>query len=661
MKLLPTFSNLELSDYPARLKVLLDHHLQQIETLLQATVFTWENLMHPLETMENELTRFFSPIAHLHAVVNTPELRNCYEACLPPLSAYESAIGHNEALYHAITSISTTSLSNTQQNIIKDTLRDFKLSGVALSPKHKKRFEAIQARLSVLTTLFEHHLLDATAAFQYSVTDETLLEGLPPHAKETARALAEKNNQPGYILTLETPCYLAVMTYAHNRDLREKMYHAYVTRASELGPTKGLYDNTNVIEEILALRHEEALLLDYKNYAEVSIATKMVDHTEQVLAFLNELTTRVHGKGQEEYAELLAFAQKHMSMTSISPWDVAYLSEKKQQQELAISQEALRSYFPLPQVMQGFLDIVHRLFNIRLETVPTADVWHETVTCYAVYNSAHQLCGFIYIDWFARPQKRNGAWMDSLQARFRRADGTLQHPIATLTCNFAQTDHLKPAQLSHDEVLTLFHEFGHCLHHVLTDVDYLSAAGTQGVAWDAVELPSQLFENWCWEEETLDLISVNLPRECIQSLQKSRHFQTGLALLRQLLFSLFDFRLHLEYNPKTPHATQALLDEIRKTHEIIKSSPDNRFQHAFSHIFAGGYAAGYYSYLWAEVLSSDAFSRFEQEGLLNQETGMDFLHKILSVGGSIKAAAAFQNFMGRAPTMTAFLKHRGIN
>ncbi|MDP3706077.1 MAG: M3 family metallopeptidase [Legionellaceae bacterium] len=665
--LLPTFSNIDMDTYVSRLDAILASHLQHITDILNnTTVFTWDNLMRPLDDMDDELERFWSPMSHVHAVVNSPALRTCYQACLPKLSAYESAIGQNQALYDAVNALDKSMLDSVQCKIVDDALRNFRLSGVALSLEHKRRFEAISTRLSALSNQFENNILDAVQDFHAHITESVRLAGLPEHTLASAKALAEEKNLSGWVLNLEHPCFVAVVTYADDRALRETFYQAYSTRASDQGPSAGKFDNTQNMDEILALRFESARLLNFANYAELSLATKMAESTQQVDDFLTGLVSRARAQAGVEFQELEAFAREEYQISDIMPWDVAYLSEKKQHALFEISQEMLRPYFPLDQVMSGLFTIVNKLYGMTLELVKDVDTWHPDVTCYCILDETKNVRGYVYVDLFARPHKRGGAWMDSCQSRFKRLDGSIQLPIATLTCNFAKATAKKPPVLSHDEVLTLFHEFGHCLHHVLTQVDYISASGVHGVEWDAVELPSQFFENWCWEEHALALLTKHvdtdesLPATLFQQLIAAKNFQSAMGMMRQLEFSIFDFRIHQEYVGPDPTFIPNVLADVRKKTTVVPIAPYNRFQHSFSHIFAGGYAAGYYSYKWAEVLSSDAFARFEEEGVFNEQTGRDFLHNILEVGGSRKALPAFVSFRGRMATVDALLRHTGI-
>jgi oligopeptidase A len=652
--------------FKTHLEELLKSNLEQIEHLLQNNpCYTWDDLVYPLDDLEDALERLWSPFSHLHSVMDSDALRECYDACLPLLSSYEAAIGHNKKLYEAINSIDPSSLNAAQKKILTDSIRNFELSGVALSEEHQKKFEAIQARLAELSNQFEHNILDATQAFTIYLTDDSRLTGVPQHALNTAKELAEEKNLPGYVFTLEYPSFHAVMTHADDRALREQMYEAYVTRASDQGPNAGQFDNTAFMNEMLALRQEKAKLLGFNNYAELSVATKMADSPQQVMGFMNDLVERAHQQAKNEFQQLEQFAADTYSISPVKPWDSAYLSEKRRQSLYSISQEDLRPYFPHPKVMEGLFAIIKKLYGVSLQEVPGTDVWHKDVNCYAVVDQYNQVRGYVYSDLYSRPHKHGGAWMDSLQSRRRLEDGTIQLPIATLTCNFAKPSGSKPALLSHDEVTTLFHEMGHCLHHLLTQVDYLSASGINGVEWDAVELPSQFFENWCWEKSALALMTGHLdsgeplPEALFERLTTAKNFQSAMAMMRQLEFSLFDFRIHQEYQAIDSFISDTLADVRRKTN-IIPIAPYNRFQHSFSHIFGGGYSAGYYSYSWAEVLSSDAFSRFEEEGVFNTVTGHDFLKCILEVGGSKPAAEAYKEFRGRPATVDALLRHNGI-
>jgi len=550
--------------------------------------------------------------------------------------------------------------------VVDNALRDFRLAGVDLPPEKQRRYREIQQRLARLTSRFEENLLDATQAWSKQITDVRRLAGLPESARAQARQAAEQRNQEGWVFTLEFPSYYAVMTYADDAGLRREVYEAYVTRASDQGPHAGKWDNGPIMEEILALRHELAQLLGFANYAERSLATKMAPSPEKVMAFLRDLADRSLGQAQEELEELKRFAREQYGVEELAAWDISYYSEKLRQRRYALSDEDLRPYFPEDRVLPGLFEVVKRLYGLEIRRLEGIETWHDDVRFYEIRDAEGRLRGQFYVDLYARPKKRGGAWMDVCISRMRRADGSVQTPVAYLTCNLTPPVGDKPALFTHDEVITLFHEFGHGLHHMLTTVDYASVAGISGVAWDAVELPSQFMENWCWQREALDLIAGHyrtgepLPDELFDKMIAARNFQAGMQMVRQLEFSLFDFRLHLEYDPETGARIQQILDEVRAEVAVVRPPVYNRFQHGFAHIFAGGYAAGYYSYKWAEVLSSDAFGRFEEEGIFNRETGLAFLETILEQGGARDPMDLFKEFRGREPEIEALLRHSGI-
>lgn len=661
---LPRFNDIDIAQFPTKLDAMLKKNLAEIEHLCQQKSANWQSLMQPLERMENDLERFWSPFSHLHAVMNSPTHREAYQACLPMLSAYESAIGQNEALYKTMKSITPAELNDVQKHILADAILDFELSGVALTGEKKARFEVISARLSELTNQFENRVLDAQQAFALDIEDTARLSGLPEYIREAAAENAKAEGKVGYRLTLDFPTYYAVVSFADDAALRRAFYEAWVTRASDVGPNAGTYDNSLVMQEILALRQEKAALLGYEDYASLSLATKMAESKTRVFQFLDELVDKAKPQALKEKQELLDFVKKEYGNEAPEPWDIAYYAEKLQQARYAFSEEDVRPYFPVSAVLRGLFEHITRLYGIRLEAIE-ADVWHADVQCFALKSTSNAITGYVYMDLFARPNKRGGAWMDSLQSRWRDADGNLQLPIALLTCNFARPVGGKEGTLSHDEVQTLFHEMGHCLHHLLTQVEYLSASGIHGVEWDAVELPSQFFESWCWERESVVLLTEHvdtkepMPMSLFAKMQRARHFQSAMAMMRQLEFSIFDFRLHAV---KTPDAKTVMdtLAAVRSKTALFPPSPMNRMAHSFAHIFAGGYAAGYYSYKWAEVLSCDAFGRFEEEGIFNPETGRAFLEEILAVGGSRDANASFVAFRGREPQIEALLRHNGI-
>ena len=669
MKKLPSFSDFDPKNFPEQFKNLLKKNLTSIDTLLKTNMhFTWDSLMHPLDNLDDTLSKTWSPLGHLNAVMHSPALREAYQACLPELSAYESAFIIIKRYFKPSKHWIQARLMQLRKKIIADTLRDFELAGVALPADTQERFEEISTRLAELSNQFDNNVLDAVAAYSLHITDKAKLKGLPEHAIQRAAATAQEKKLEGWVLNLEIPCYLAVITYADDRDLRQTMHEAYATRASDLGPNATQFDNTNLIREILALRHEKSQLLGFKHYAERSLATKMAETPAHVFDFISKLVTRVLPEAKLEVKALQQFAHEHCDLESLEPWDVSYVSQKKKEAEYALNDEALRPYFPQPHVTNGMFDIIKKLYGIQLKDITdTVDTWHPDVHCYALYNEEKQLCGYVYMDLFARPNKRGGAWMDDAQSRRKLSDGSIQPPIAFLTCNFAKSETYPVPTLSHDEVVTLFHEMGHCLHHLLTQVDYLGASGINGVEWDAVELPSQFFENFCWDPTALKQLSAHvetaapLPSDLFDALLASKQFQAGLHLIRQLEFAWFDFLLHEAYpGDEADWLTQALA-QVRETTQVLPVAPYGRAPQSFSHIFAGGYAAGYYSYLWAEMLSSDAFARFEEEGVFNPETGRDFLNAVLAVGSSQTASEFFQAFRGREATPDAFLRHHGIS
>ncbi len=631
----------------------------------------WSNLVAPLEALDDRLNRIWSPVSHMNSVVNSPELREVYEACLPKLSDYATEMGQNERLYQAFEAIRNggeyETLDAAQQKMIDDTLRDFHLSGVALPEEKKARYKALKSELSQLTTQFSNNVLDATNEWNMHLTDKRDLAGLPESSLGMLKQAAEREGEKkGWWVSLEFPSYFAVMTYADSRELRQRVYEAFVTRASDQGPDAGKWDNGPVMEAILRIRHELADLLGFQSYAERSLATKMAEDPQQVIDFLRDLAARSLGLAREELDEVHAFAREQHGIEELQAWDLGYYSEKLRQAKYAISQEDVKPYFPEDRVISGLFEVVHRLYGLDIRQVDAFDRWHDDVRFYEIFDNDGALRGRFYLDLYARPHKRGGAWMDECISRRKLEDGELQIPAAYMVCNFAPPVGNTPALFTHDEVQTLFHEFGHGLHHMMTQVDYAGVSGINGVPWDAVELPSQFMENWCWEREALDLIAAHyqtgerIPDELFSKMIAAKNFQSGMQMVRQLEFALFDFRLHLEYDPKQGGRIQQILDEVRAEVAVVQPPEYNRFQHGFSHIFAGGYAAGYYSYKWAEVLSADAFSRFEEEGIFNSTTGAAFMENILEQGGSRDPMELFIEFRGRKPTIDALLRHSGI-
>ncbi|MBV2120112.1 MAG: oligopeptidase A [Candidatus Thiodiazotropha sp. (ex Ctena orbiculata)] len=665
---LPPFSRIEPPMVEPAIDALLQANRQTIESLLSTIASpSWRNFVEPLEIAEDRLSRTWSPVSHMNSVVNHDELREVYNACLPKLSDYATEVGQNRKLCEAYKKVAEQAdLDDAQKKMLENTLLEFRLSGVDLPEDKKQRFKEISQSLSKLTTKFEENLLDATNAWSKLISDPEQLAGLPESAIALAKQTAEQREQQGWLLTLEFPSYFPVMTYADQRELRRELYEAYATRASDCGPDAGKWDNSEVMEQILALRHEQAQLLGYNNYAERSLARKMARTTEEVMSFLTDLAQRSKAQAERELAELTQFASENYGIDQLEAWDIGYYSEKLRQHRHAISQEELKPYFPETRVIPGMFAVVERLYGIRIQSVEGVDTWHPDVRFYEIRDKQNQLRGQFYLDLYARPKKRGGAWMDECATRFF-SDSVDQVPVAYLTCNFSPPVADQPALFTHDEVETLFHEFGHGLHHMLTRIDYPAVAGINGVAWDAVELPSQFMENWCWEQQALQLISGHvesgepIPDELFQRLHGAKNFQSAMQMVRQLEFSIFDFRIHQEYDPDQGGRIYQILDQVREQVSVIKPPSWNRFPHGFSHIFAGGYAAGYYSYKWAEVLSADAFSRFEEQGIFSQEAGQAFLQEILEQGGSKDAMELFVAFRGREPQIEPLLRHSGIS
>jgi len=619
--------------------------------------------------MNERLGRIWSPVSHLNAVMNNEDLRKAYNACLPRLSAYSTELKQDERLYRAYKAVAAradfAALAPAQRKIVENVLRDFRLSGAELDDVNKTRFKAVVEELSVLHSKFDENLLDATNAWEQLVTDEQELAGLPDTVRAALRAAAERDGKTGWKLTLHMPCYLPVMMYADNRDLRRTMYEAYATRASELGPHAGQWDNGPTMQRILQLRAEEARLLGFPHYAALSIATKMAESTEEVLAFLNDLVSRSRPAAQKELTELRTFAAGRFGLDTLEVWDIPYYSEKLRQDRYAFSEEDLRPYFPEPQVLAGLFEVVRRLYGLDIVEVKDVELWHPDARFYEIRDRAGTVRGRFYLDLYARPHKRGGAWMDDCMSRKRDAGG-VQVPVAYLTCNFSAPVDGRPALFTHDEVTTLFHEFGHGLHHMLTLVDYVGVAGINGVKWDAVELPSQFMENWCWERQALDVLGRHyqtgepLPDDLYQKMIAARNFQSAMQMVRQLEFSLFDMRLHSDYDPAGSQTILQLLETVRRDVSVVNPPAFNRFPNSFGHIFGGGYAAGYYSYKWAEVLSADAFSKFEEHGVFDRQTGEEFLHHILEQGGAYEPMELFVRFRGRKPKIDALLRHSGL-
>jgi len=666
--LLPPFSQIQPADIEPAVDQMLAENRQAIADLLEnLDTPDWDSFVEPLEAMHDRLSQAWSPVSHMNSVVNSDELRDAYNACLPKLSQYWTELGQHKGLYDAFLAIRNSAgfddLSVPQQKTIEDQLRDFRLSGIALGEADQKRYGELKSRLSELTTKFSENVLDATGGWQKLLSSEAELSGLPPMALAAAKQMAEAKELDGWLVTLDFPSYLAVMTHAENRELRREVYEAFSTRASDQGPHAGKWDNSEVMTEILTLRQELAALLGFEHYGEYSLATKMAESPAQVIGFLTDLAEKSKAVAQRDYDELADYARAQ-GLDDPQAWDLTFYGEKLKEEKYAVSQEALRPYFPMPKVLDGLFQVAGRLFDIEITELHDFDSWHQDARLFEVSRNGDAIARF-FLDAYARDKKRGGAWMDECRVRRRLDDGAIQLPVAYLVCNFSAPVGDDPALLNHNEVTTLFHEFGHGLHHMLTRIEAASVSGINGVAWDAVELPSQFLENWCWEPEALALISGHyqtgepLPQAMLDKMLAAKNYQSGMMMVRQLEFALFDFRLHMEYRAGETEV-QAVLDDVRQQVAVVQPPAFNRFQHGFSHIFAGGYAAGYYSYKWAEVLSADAFSRFEEDGIFNTRTGTDFRRTVLEQGGSREPMALFTEFRGREPQVDALLRHSGI-
>ncbi|MDB6061918.1 MAG: prlC product [Verrucomicrobiaceae bacterium] len=667
---LPDFPALQPQAVEAAFTELLANNRRAIEELLDTvTAPTWQNFVEPLEALENRLEKTWAPVGHLNGVTNTPEWRSAYETVLPLLTEYGTQLGQNRRLYDAYLKLKQSAtfaeLDEARRKVIDNAVRDFRLSGVALEGAAKVRYGELRQKLAELSTRFSNNVLDATQGWFKHITNKSELVGIPDTALQMYQQSAKTRELDGYVLTLDAPAYLPLMQYGENRELRRELYTAYATRASEQGPQAGQWDNSALIDEILALRYELAQLLGFANYAEYSLATKMAESTDAVVEFLEDLAVRTRPLAQTEYRELQDFAARELNLPDLQAWDVPFASEKLRVARYALSQEELRVYFPAHKVLSGLFAVVEKLFAVKFIADTSIATWHPDVQVFNLHRGADVIAR-CYLDLYARSGKRGGAWMDNCRSRRIDTDGAVQLPVAFLICNFSAPTASTPSLLTHSDVTTLFHEFGHGLHHMLTTINAMSVAGINAVAWDAVELPSQFLENWCWEPSAIPLISSHyqtgapLPQELLDKMLAAKNFQAGLFMMRQIEFSLFDFKLHRDYNAAQPRPVQEIIEAVRNQIAIYAPPAFNRFQHSFSHIFAGGYAAGYYSYKWAEVLSADAFFAFEEEGIFNRDTGARFLHELLERGGSREPMAMFVAFRGRKPSVDALLRHCGI-
>jgi oligopeptidase A len=672
---LPAFSQIRPEHVAPTIEVILADYRAGIDALtMPGAAQDFASVMLTQERLEQRLARAWAPVSHLHSVADSEALRKVYGPAEEALTEHAIELGQNRALYAAVQALADApafaQLPRPERALVEHALRDFKLSGVALEEPARSRYREIGVELSRLSTEFSNAVLDASEAWHEHITDERDLAGIPESGRAVLRQYAEDQSLDGYLVTLKQPSVQAVLTYADNRGLRERVYWAYQTRASDQGPNAGKFDNSARIEKIMALRHEAAQLLGFANAAEESLATKMAGSPAEVLEFLHDLAARAKPVAQQELATLRDYASAELKLDNLESWDVGYASEKLRQQQYALDEEQLKPYFPLPAVIDGLFGLTHKLYGITLAPRDDVDVWHQDVRYYDVRDADGRVFAGAYVDLYARNGKRGGAWMDVCRARFD--DGAkLQLPVAFLTCNFAPPTEGKPALLTHDDVLTLFHEFGHGLHHLLTEIALPSIGGIDGVEWDAVELPSQFMENFGWNREALDLFARHvdtgerLPDELFQRMLAARHFHAGLFLVRQLEFALFDFLLHMEYDPAEGARTLTVLEQVRKQVAVLHPPAWQRFPHGFSHIFAGGYAAGYYSYLWAELLSADAFGGFEEHAgesgsVIDRATGDRFRREFLAVGASRPALESFVAFRGRKPEPEALLRSHGL-
>ena len=664
---LPRFAEFKPESVTPALDQLLAENRVLVDNLgKQDTAPDWDNFIAPLDDGNERLRRAWGQVAHMNAVMNSPQLRDVYNANLPRITQYFTELAQDEALYRKYKALRAsdafTRLTGAQKKVIDNELRDFRLGGAELPATEKTGFKQVIEELAGLSSKFNDNVLDATNAFELIVADRQRLAGIPDDALEFAADAAAQAGKQGWKFTLHMPSYLPVMQYAEDRKLREQMYHAYVTRAAEFGESG--WDNSQIIVDILRLRREQSRLLGLASFAELSLQPKMADSPRQVLDFLEELAQRATPYAQRDLVELKEFASRELGLDDLQPWDVAYASEKLRVERYAFSDQEVKQYFPEHKVLEGMFRVVEALYGLRIEQ-DEAPRWHDDVRFFSIRKHGGEMVGQFYLDLYARPSKRGGAWMDDAVTRRRKASG-VQTPVAYLNCNFSAALSGKPALLTHDEVITLFHEFGHGLHHLLTQVEVLGVSGINGVEWDAVELPSQFMENFCWEWEVLKDMSrhvdtgTGLPRALFEKMVAAKNFQSGMQTVRQLEFAIFDMRLHSDFDPDGQKTPLQLADEVRRGVAVLFPPAYNRFPNSFSHIFGGGYAAGYYSYKWAEVLSADAYSMFEENGVLNASVGNRFREEILAAGGSRPALESFVAFRGRKPTIDALLRHNGM-
>ena len=668
-KSLPEFSKIRTKDMYQAINYLIKENKKIIKNIEGIKKLSWKNFVYKVEESDDKISKVWAPIRHLNSVMNDSQTRKQYEKSLNLLTTHYGKIGQNKKLfsqYEKFYNENKTKLNSIQKKLLTDILSGFKLSGVHLDSKKRKLFRDCQEKLANLEANFEQNILDSTNSWSINYKTKKILEGMPENALEIAAEVAMSRNQKGYTLTLDQPCYMAVMTFAKSQKLRKILYLAYASRASNKFPVKGNWDNTKNIEEILSLRQTMAQILEYKNYAEYSLATKMAKSSKEVVGFLNNLKIKAIKKSKKEINILKKYAKRKLGIKKLNPWDLSYVSEKYKEEYFGVSQEELKQYFPVENVIDGLFKLVKSLYGINVKLKKTKNVWHPDVRLYEIYDKNKNLRGKFYFDLYARQNKRGGAWMDECIQRRINSNGSVQSPVAFITCNSCPPTKTCPAFFTHYDVETLFHEFGHALQHMLTKVDYAGISGISGVEWDAVELPSQFMENWCWEKDVLDTFAFHyktkkkLPSNLFKKLLATKNYNTGLGLLRQIEFSLFDFLLHMNDKDKKLKLADSVLKKVRKETSLIPVHNNNKFQNSFAHIFSGGYAAGYYSYKWAEVLSADAFMAFKENKLVDRKVGNNFMKKILETGGSKPALELFVDFRGREPKIEPLLDSLGL-
>ena len=666
---LPAFSKMQTKDMFNAIKYLVNENKAIVKKTEKLKNPTWDNFVYQIENSDDKISKVWAPIRHLNSVMNDKDIRKQYERSLNLLTSYYGKIGQNKNLfsqYERFYEKNKKKLNSNQVKLLEDILKGFKLSGVHLDPAKRKSFRECQEKLAKLESKFEQNILDSTNSWTKNIKDLKTLQGVPQNAIEIAAEVASKNKQEGYTLTLDQPCYMAIMTFSENRALRKDLYLAYVSRASKKFPVNKKWDNTKLIEDILKLRHKIATILDYNNYAEYSLATKMAKSPNEVINFLESLKRKALKQSKKEIKVLEKYAMEKLKLKTIKPWDLAFISEKYKEENFGVSQEELKKYFPVENVIKGLFKLVESLYGIKVKLKKTKDVWHKDVRLYEIYDKKNNLRGKFYFDLYARQNKRGGAWMDECIQRREKLNGKIQSPVAFITCNSSPPTKKSPAFFTHYDVETLFHEFGHGLQHMLTTINYAGISGISGVEWDAVELPSQFMENWCWEKNVLDTFAFDyktkkkLPSALFKKLLATKNYNTGLALLRQIEFSLFDFLLHMDEKNKKTKLAEHILRDVRKETAMLPIHENNKFENSFAHIFSGGYAAGYYSYKWAEVLSADAFMAFKEKKLVDRKVGNNFMKKILEKGGSKPALELFIDFRGREPKIEPLLDSLGL-